>query len=278
MKSEKSELNLLKNKPMVQMKSLMAAALLGTALFASCRKDHGNMVVTPDASPTESTGVSYKMSATTLDTNNLASLINFTSGYVRVTELHFEANRIDSGSRGNGNGNSNGNGNGSNGNNGKGNGNAYGQNNQTITHVHYMSNTAQVIDLFNPTLLGNVNIPYGTYDNILFKLKIAPQDSVHALYLAGTVGDSTMSIPVYVIIDQQMELVAKWMQKTTISSGTNYLSNLSMSLGQLTSGLDSTMLQNLTLTNGAIVISSTSNTAIYNFIVTNMQSMLRVKF
>jgi hypothetical protein len=249
---------------MGQVKNLLIATVLGTVLLASCKKDKdlrhmaplagADLIDNGNGSNNKSAAVNYNISASLLDSLGIMPIVNWNSAYLNVTELHFEANRLgDTTTKPKGNGNA-------------------------VTHVHYKATASQQIDLLNPALAGNVNIPFGTYRNIVFMVTFGPEDPVHALYLDGNVSYAGLTIPILLIVDESVSVKAKWMKEVTLSNNMNYLSSITANLGQLTAGIDMTMLQNLVLTNGTIVISSSSNANIYSLIKTNMQSMLKVKF
>ena len=127
-------------------------------------------------------------------------------------------------------------------------------------------------------MLGNVNIPYGTYDNVKLKLKLGSSPVAHTVYVSGNYVDGGIIIPVEIVIDEPLELMAMWKDPVTISSGMDYLSLLSLNFAQLTSGINATMLQQAMISNGTIVISNTSNILLYNLLLTNLQNMMNVQF
>jgi hypothetical protein len=112
----------------------------------------------------------------------------------------------------------------------------------------------------------------------MVKLSLAPTATQHALFLDATYTANGMNIPVQFIIDQPIELKAKWMSPVTITSTTDYLSMLNLSLAQFANGIDTNLLSTLTPTNGVIVISSTSNQQVYNMIMNNLENFMKVKF
>lgn len=254
-------------------RNLLLIAMPAILLFASCKKDKDKHVVQPNTFGTEAdngnvdgsnqkgANVNYQLTAGLLDSVELPSLIAWTVGYINVTQIHFEANLLDSNKnkdKGKGNGNGNGHGNG-------------------VTHVHYKSDMVTRVNLLDPTALGNINIPYGTYRNAMVKVQLAPSDTFHTMHLEGIVEYNGLLIPVTVMVDETVDVMAKWKDEVTISAGTDYWSHIMLHLDQLTTGLDITMLQNLTITNGRIIISANSNAHIYQILLNNMKGMLKVK-
>jgi hypothetical protein len=256
-------------------RNLLMAVLMGTALLASCRKDKDKDRNVVPLAPTNTTSNStdpsnvngmgqtsdlhYKVTAGDLDIDNLPSLFTWTEGYINLTRLHFEGNLLDpdkNKDKGKGNGNPNGN---------------------AVTHVHYKTDVAKQVDLLSATTVGDIDIPLGTYSNVMVKLQMAPMGNVHTMYLEGAVVYAGLTVPVMVIVDESVDVMAKWNNQVTITDNADYWSDIMLSLDQLAANIDESMLQNLQFTNGTIVISSTSNANIYSMLVTNMQGMLKVK-
>ena len=237
---------------MLPTKTLLFTTLMGTALFASCSKDNDD--VTPIQNTDGRSAVSMRWHT---DVPAGPSVVNWHAGYMNADEIQFDAKLM-----GKNNGNGNGNGNGNNGG----------------THVHYKSKVDQRIDLFNPVPFGNLMIPYGRYDNVMLKVRREPSPASHALYLEGDYMENGINVPVTIVVDETMDLKAKWKDPLTIANGVDYLSFLSFNLAELIDGLTPGMLQQASLTNGGLVISSSSNQHIYNMILENLEDMMKVKF
>lgn len=130
------------------------------------------------------------------------------------------------------------------------------------------------VDLFTAnTLLGNVDIANGTYQNINIKLDLKQTAADSALYLTGTYTPSVgTTVPVILSLngksdDLEIHIKAK---NLTIAAGQSYIEFLDLHLDMLMTGVTSADMAAATLTNGAIVINSTTNTTIYNKVLANL--------
>lgn len=132
------------------------------------------------------------------------------------------------------------------------------------------------VDLFNGnTLLGNVDIAYGTYQNINIKLELKRTSVDSALYLKGTYTPTAGStVPVILSLDgksDDLEILVK-ARNLTVAANQSYIEFLDLHLDILMTGVTTTDLDAATLTKGAIIINATSNTAIYNKVLANLNN------
>lgn len=138
---------------------------------------------------------------------------------------------------------------------------------QAGNEVEFKSTVQRHIDLFAlPTDIGNVTIPAGTYDETEFKIFIAPNSGEPALQLQGTV-DNT---PVIFKVDNS-NLIKAEQHQVTISGGSIALTTLD--LAGLTQGVSAADFASATQTGGSIIISSSSNTNLYNAILNNISRL-----
>ena len=144
--------------------------------------------------------------------------------------------------------------------------------NSNNTEVEFKSTLNQQIDLFAPiaTSLGNVVIPPGTYSEVEFKIDLTPNGSAPSLVLNGQFTSGTGVItPVIFQVNSMVEIKAEQTNVTiTSTSGSTALTSVNLAL--LTVGISQTMLNSATLTNGKIIISATSNTALFDIITANV--------
>lgn len=138
--------------------------------------------------------------------------------------------------------------------------------------VEFKQRSTQQIDLFAVnSSLGSIAIPAGTYSEVEFKAFLAPADASPALELTGsfTSGSTTKSIRFIVSAPVELEAETK---NITIAQGETYSALNSLDLSQLTSGVSEAALRTATATDGVILLSATSNTALYNTLLKNLSS------
>ncbi len=130
------------------------------------------------------------------------------------------------------------------------------------------------VNLFSSnTLLGNIDIANGTYQNVNIKLELKQTAADSALYLTGTytslLGTTT---PVTLALDgkdENFEILVK-AKNIAVTGNQNVIEFLNLHLDTLLAGITTADMDAATLTNGAIVINSTINADIYNKILANI--------
>ncbi len=210
----------------------LTTALSVVLLFAACKKDNSSSEVRYQIK-------TINRSSTVART--LSGTVQWTSGYMSVTEIEFEA-----------------------------------KNNTTV--VKYESAAPQRIDLFAPlTTLGIITLPPGTYTEVDFEVELAPTGSYAALELNGTFTSGVVVTPVTFRVGSALEIEAE-KDIVTIADDASYTALTSLNLSLLTQGITAVMLNNAQRTNGAIIISAASNTNLYNIILDNIDDMDEVGF
>ncbi|MDX8337862.1 hypothetical protein SLH46_01625 [Draconibacterium sp. IB214405] len=139
--------------------------------------------------------------------------------------------------------------------------------------VSYKWSGPQFADLLNPDItFGNFLLQPGYYDEIEIEVKGGRgyADSIPVFYMAGMFHGSTATLPVEVMIDE--EVVFKTEQDSVVvgEEGVDLTSYIQLSLSDLMEDIDPNDLDNATLTNGVIVISRESNRYIYYVIRKNL--------
>ena len=135
--------------------------------------------------------------------------------------------------------------------------------------LEFKSEARQRIDLFSPlSSLGFVTIPPGIYKEVEFEIHISPTPTDAALELRGTYN----STPIVFRVNTPIEIEAEF-EDVTITDGNDFTAIISLNLSLLTMGITDADLNNATLTNGEIIISATSNTALYNIMIANMKNI-----
>lgn len=131
-------------------------------------------------------------------------------------------------------------------------------------------------DLFSDPVIGSVNVPYYRYTGIATTIELfsrSPNSDI-SLALNGVfrVNPGDAAIPVRVNIDQPLALNSIWISNVLVNSPV-YTALITLDMSQVTNGITTTMFENAGLTNGTLVISSTSNPDLYAIIVNNFQDM-----
>lgn len=141
--------------------------------------------------------------------------------------------------------------------------------------IHRQFAGAQRVDLFAPlTVLGTFTVPPCNYDNSKFEITLNPGAGNAALELTGVYN----SITVIFRINSSVELAGIG-GNSPMAGGINYTALTLLNLQLLTKGITAANLNTATLDpSGAIVISATSNTSLYNIMLNNFQDIQEVEF
>lgn len=140
--------------------------------------------------------------------------------------------------------------------------------------VEYESRVARRIDLFAPvSQLGNISLPPGRYEEIEIEVDLAPSVTDTAFILRGSFANNIgYTVPVVFYINELLEFKAE-AEDITIGSAADITALTTLDLSQLTTGITESMLSSATLTNGILVISATSNAALYSVILSNINNI-----
>jgi hypothetical protein len=133
-----------------------------------------------------------------------------------------------------------------------------------------LTSTANVqIDLMAPVSVafGGFELPAGTYDEIELEIKLDKDGNMPAMELDGTftAGNGT-TYPVILRINQELKIKTE-QHNVTFNTGDSFVAVTTFDLDDISGSITENMLLNAQLTNGAIVISSTSNKALYNMLL-----------
>ncbi|MCO4291863.1 hypothetical protein NF867_03185 [Solitalea sp. MAHUQ-68] len=170
---------------------------------------------------------------------NGAPTINFTAGSLLVSEVNFNAEKDE----------------------------PEGQN-EDNTEMDFEFKGPIQVDLFGASQsFGNVKVIAGAYEDIYVSIK------AKNLALSGTYGTT----PVEILANGEVEFEGQY-GKFLVNEDIDYLGLIHMNLGLLTANISTTELDNATKTNGKIVISSTSNQAIYAKMLANLAALAEVNF
>jgi hypothetical protein len=131
------------------------------------------------------------------------------------------------------------------------------------------SKTEQRVDLFAAVSnIGLVQLPAGTYKKVEFKIELLPSQTAAAFELKGTYGGKAITFQVNEVLEVKGEK-----EGVDISDGTSYTAATSLNLSLLTLGISAGMLDNATVTNGEILISTTSNASLYTIMLANLKNL-----
>lgn len=138
----------------------------------------------------------------------------------------------------------------------------------------------KTIDLFNlNSVAGGITLDPGSFNNLTIKIESFLSDAVSTplFYLAGDFTNSAASTKrINIIINEDFEL--KIRNLDTLDLGQNFTSIIKVNLVQLMSTVTMAELENADLTNGVLVISSTSNVALYNKVKKNFHESEHSEF
>lgn len=145
-------------------------------------------------------------------------------------------------------------------------------NNNDSTRVNFEWTGPKKVDLFNlNSVIGGVPLVPGTFHNISIKIESFKADagSSPVFYLAGNFTNSTGVVKrINIVINQDFEF--RITKTDTLTSVHDYTSIIKMNLVMLFSDIQQAELDNAVLTDGKLVISSTSNVTLFDKILKNL--------
>jgi len=216
------------------------AALLSAAVMSTCKKSESG-----DGSlgyRIEATNLSSSFSTTTKNTSEVSvdvttPGITWASGTVTAGKISFEAKK--------------------------------GTNKEAV-RMELVNPPA--IDIFGlNTLLGNVQLPQGVYKEVELKILLKRSESTPTLLLEGKFKNGqAVETPLQFKLNDEVNL--KIEHEDISATGVDFVSVINLELDKLFSQVTPAELNSATRTNGVIVISSTSNTALYTKVKTALAS------
>jgi hypothetical protein len=218
---------------------LISATLLASTLFASCDKSNTTSNPAPNSNKAS---LSYELkvvnkNAAISNKGTAGGSIQWTTAVARPTLVKFEAK-------------------------------------QNGVEQELKSTNTNQIDLMSSVdiVFGNFTLAAGTYSEIELKIQLNKSGSAPALQMEGQFTNGTVTIPVSFEVNEFIELKAE-QENVTISNNTSFTSVTTLDLSAFTSGITEAMITAGSLTGGTLVISSSSNQAIYSIILANIESM-----
>lgn len=220
------------------------AVITSTLLFFSCEKNKQEPpgVTYQLTTKNHSTTINLRSNPQTVGARQAGQTIMWTGGSGTVSEIKFEAKGTE--------------------------------------NVEYKSKVTQVVDLFNSlSTLGVVSVPAGNYEKVEFDVRFEPTSTLPAFELSGTfINSAGTSTPIVLRINSPVDFKFEKKTPTTIGTTSNYTAVNSLDFNILVAGITETMLNNAAKnTSGGITISSTSNTNIYNLILSAVSNALKVE-
>ncbi len=217
------------------MRKLSVTAMAAAILFASCNKDTATNPTAKQPDMAYKITTSNKTSGVNLKTT-ATGLISWTSGTANPSLIKFEAK-------------------------------------QSGTEIEYKSTVNTTIDIMAPVAnsFGGFTLPAGTYNEIELKILLSKFGGTPALVLDGQFTLDSLSLPVHLEVSDNIELKTE-QHDVTITDNNSYTITTSFDLSDLASGITLTQLLSASISNGKLVISASSNTALYNTILNNLKN------
>ena len=141
------------------------------------------------------------------------------------------------------------------------------------SEVEFKTKVQQTVDLFNVNAsLGNISIQAATYDEVELKALLSPVGQEPALQMIGTLTSASGSTQVMFTANENIEVKGE-KKNVTITGSTLQSADIPLNFSMIVKGMTSTEFDNAAQTNGVIVISASSNSALYNKMVSNLRSL-----
>jgi hypothetical protein len=149
----------------------------------------------------------------------------------------------------------------------------------SVTHhdsvkISYEWNGPQTVNLLDPTaVLGNYTLTPGFYDEIELKVVGLKKDAGNkpVFYLTGSyTNSSSVKVPIMFKVNEDVMFKTEKDSVDVTTDSFVFTSSIQLYLDQLLVGVDPLVLDNATLTNGAIIISAESNFELYQTIMRNL--------
>jgi len=222
------------------------AALLSAAAMSACKKSEsgeGSL-----GYRIEATNLSSNLSTTTIKSASEVSVdvttpgITWSSGSVTAGKISFEAKK----------------------------GKNKEETNKEAIHLELVN--PPTIDIFGlNTLLGNIQLPTGVYKEVELKILLKKSESAPSLLLEGKFKNGqAVETPLQFKLNDEVNL--KIEHEDISATGVDFVSVINFELDKLFAQVTPAELNSATRTNGVIVISSTSNTALYTKVKTALAS------
>lgn len=145
--------------------------------------------------------------------------------------------------------------------------------------IEYESKKIVNVNLLNlSSTLGDVSIPYGTYEEVELKLDVKKTESgIAPLILTGEYTDGTgVKIPVEFSFNEEIEIKVE--AENVIITSADYTGMINLQLNKILANVTTSDLSEASKTNGKIIISNTSNSLLYGKIKSNLDFVADCNF
>lgn len=139
--------------------------------------------------------------------------------------------------------------------------------------IEYTWHGPELVNLLNNDLsLGNFVLQPGTYDEIELKVAGKKEDAgeTPVFYLKGSYVNNSGTWPIVVEVNENVAFKTEKENVEVTDEGIDITSVIQLYLDQLMTDIDPAALDSADLTDGVIVISADSNTALYHAIADNL--------
>ena len=227
--------------------NLLAILFCSALLLSACSKEENTSggKISYKMEPvnlTASVGATVSESGLIVDINANSSL-TWEAGYVTIHELDFEAKKENS-------------------------------------EIEYKLSKPVTVDIFKlDQEFGSIKIPAGTYEEIEFELELKKQTTGNVFAVSGIYKDASgTETPVEFNYNEDVNLKLE-VENLTVTTSEDYTGLLTLQLNKLASHLSSADFDAASKNGtGTIVISSTSNTGLYNKIKAGLASFIKAEF
>lgn len=155
------------------------------------------------------------------------------------------------------------------------------ENAQNSYEVSYEWKGSKVVDLFDASsVIGDIVLDPGIYDEIELEIEAAKSQNstVPVFYLAGTYTNAQGTvIPIEITMNEDFKFEVE-KEGTTLDGTNDYSALVNLNLALLMSGVSETNLGAATLTDGKIIVNTTSNPDIYLKIKSKISSCEDVEY
>jgi hypothetical protein len=145
------------------------------------------------------------------------------------------------------------------------------------TAVEFKADPAAQIDLFGAVSISNISVPTGTFRHVEFHAELQPLNSKPSLHLEGTYTAGGVTTPISFDVNSAITVKSQ-RDSIVIAASATYTAATTVTLVTLTQDVTEADLKVADRTSGKIVISSTSNIAVYNKMVANLGKTQVVDF
>jgi hypothetical protein len=155
------------------------------------------------------------------------------------------------------------------------------ENAQNSYKVSYEWNGSKVVDLFNASsVIGDIVLDPGVYEEIKLEIEAAKSQNatVPVFYLVGTYTNTQGTvIPMEITMNEDFKFEVE-KEGTTLDGTNDYSALVNLNLALLMSGVLESDLSAATLTDGKIIVNTTSNPTIYQKIKGKISSCEDVEY